>query len=293
MNMNEVIVWIQLQNSLSNRFRMGVGAKKKQAEEVTLEHERQLWEKGIFDLNTSEGLSYAVYYYTSKAFGLRGRQEHQDLQVEQLNFGEDPNRSYVEYTGWASKNCQGGLQQRKVKAKSSKQYDDVTNPRSVYKILKLYMIPPSGALYRNPLSGNATEQLRYGECPVGKDTLGKYIKTCMTKAGIDGNFTSHGGKATCATSLYRAKLAEGAIQARVGNRSLDCLRLYDRSVHDEPVKVSAVLDPPSDIVVCESGSKEPPLISRAEAIEWIEKCADDSHPLSVGERGEPYRLVLI
>ena len=55
--------------------------------------------------------------------------------------------------------------------------------------------------------------------------------------------------------------------------------------------MSAVLDVPSDKVVPKSARKEPPL--SATAIHRTEKCAGDSHPLSVGQRGEHYRLVSI
>ena len=61
----------------------GVGCARKQAQPLSLQQEETLWEKGIFSLNTGEGLMYAVLWYNCKLFGLRGGDEHRDLVREQ------------------------------------------------------------------------------------------------------------------------------------------------------------------------------------------------------------------
>ena len=38
---------------------------------ITKNDELLLWQNNVFDLNTSKGLSYAVFYYVGKVFGVR------------------------------------------------------------------------------------------------------------------------------------------------------------------------------------------------------------------------------
>jgi len=48
-----------------------------------------MWEKGVFSMDTSTGLSNAVFFYNCKVFGLRGGKEHIGLLAEQFHFGHD------------------------------------------------------------------------------------------------------------------------------------------------------------------------------------------------------------
>ena len=57
----------------------GVGCTRRQAQPLSVEQEETLWEKGIFCLNTGEGIMYAVFCYNCKLFGLRGGDEHRNL----------------------------------------------------------------------------------------------------------------------------------------------------------------------------------------------------------------------
>ena len=51
----------------------GVGVAKKSARPLTSEQDNKLWEKGIFSVNTTEGLLNAVFWFACKCFG-PGRQ---------------------------------------------------------------------------------------------------------------------------------------------------------------------------------------------------------------------------
>ena len=64
----------------------GIGVKKKQAEPLTQEH---LWDTGVFDLHTAQGLIYITFFYNCKLFGLRGGDEHRALVHEQFVIVED------------------------------------------------------------------------------------------------------------------------------------------------------------------------------------------------------------
>eukprot|EP00058_Branchiostoma_floridae_P002244 XP_002587732.1 hypothetical protein BRAFLDRAFT_94635 [Branchiostoma floridae] len=63
----------------------GVGVTKRQADPLTTDDEDRLWESNTISLSTSEGMSYGVYFYNCKVFGLRAMDEHLNLLIEQYS----------------------------------------------------------------------------------------------------------------------------------------------------------------------------------------------------------------
>jgi len=71
-----------------------------------------MWQKGIFGDSSGEILQYTLYFYNCKLFGLRGREEHHDLEIDDFVFGKDRNdMQYMEYTSRRRKNFNGELSQ--------------------------------------------------------------------------------------------------------------------------------------------------------------------------------------
>ena len=71
----------------------------KQAEPLSEEHERMLWEKGIFTTETGMGLCYIVFFYNCKLFGLRGGDEHRGLMREQFSIDTDSVGRFLSFVG--------------------------------------------------------------------------------------------------------------------------------------------------------------------------------------------------
>jgi hypothetical protein len=71
------------------------------------------------------------------------------------------------------------------------------------------------------------------------------MKEITCKAGLEGNFTNHSGKRTCATQLYHAGIDEQEIMSRTGHRSEKAVRKYKRSNAELQGRVSEVLNPPN------------------------------------------------
>ena len=131
---------------------LGIGSVKKQAKPISIEQERALWKKNILSMNTALGLSRVVYFYNCKVFGIRARDEHRNLQLEQYSFGNDGAGKYVMFKEYDRKYVSGGFNQQKVYLKAIKQYDNEQS-LSVYKVFKRYFIyvGQSGIFYRRPL----------------------------------------------------------------------------------------------------------------------------------------------
>ncbi|CAH1242382.1 Hypp6640 [Branchiostoma lanceolatum] len=184
-----------------------------------------------------------------RIFGLRGMDEHRNLQAEQFTLGLDKNGRYLLYTGRVSKNVQGGLNHRQVDVKNIRQYAEDANPRCVVNLFVTYLnsLPEKqGSFYRRPLTNTCPP--RCSLQVVGVNKLKTYMKTMCASASagipMEGrNITNHNGKATCATQMFAAGFDEQTMMARTGQRS-STVRAYKRPSDALLTDVSNTLQPP-------------------------------------------------
>ena len=80
----------------------------------------------------------------------------------------------------------------------------------------------------------------YDRVPVGKNTLGSFVKIMCQKAGIE-NRSNHSLCATGTTCLFNAGVPEKIIQKTTGHHSLSALRDYERVSSEQHQAVSRVL----------------------------------------------------
>ena len=185
----------------------GLGVNIKRADAVTLDDERALWSSNVFNMNTAKGLSYCVFFYNCKTFGLRGNLEHRNLDASQYAVRKDERgNSFVLFNSWNSKTFNGGLEHRRLQPRCIKQYD-TDDDRCVFKIFALYlrMIPSYGAFCRKPLES----AFAFGKQCVGINTLSSYMKRAYDDAKIDRdnrNIVNHSGRVACCTRLLMTVL---------------------------------------------------------------------------------------
>ena len=81
---------------------------------------------------------------------------------------------------------------------------------------------------------------------MGRDTLQNKLKNMCKVADIKGNITNHSLRASSATQMYDSTsgVPEKMIQERTGHRSLEALRMYERTSERQHQAVSAVLSAP-------------------------------------------------
>ena len=194
----------------------GIGTTRKQAQHITEEQEAMLWDKGIFNTHSSKGLSYCVFFYTCKAFGLRSGDEHRNLKLSQFTFGSDNCGKFVQYHGRLSKCVKGGMKSKPEHFKAIKHYQDVKNTRCYYNILEKYIatIPKlNDIFYFRPGYG-----LNFCAQVLVKQPLDGYVANMMREAHINGYYTNHSIKATLATDLYHKGYDEQLIMERTGHK---------------------------------------------------------------------------
>ena len=78
----------------------GVGVIVNRADPVSASDEIAFWNNGVFNLTTSKGLSYAVFFYNCKVFGLRGNTEHKNLDASQFVVCSSVEHPYILFNSW-------------------------------------------------------------------------------------------------------------------------------------------------------------------------------------------------
>jgi hypothetical protein len=227
----------------------GVGAQKRITETFTKEEENRLWESGVLGVDNPKNLLRAVFFTNGKNFCLRGGDEHRNLKLSQF---ERTETGYV-YTENASKNRAGGVAQLRVK---NKRVQICENPeagdRCHCKILDLYIsrLPAEAKekdiFYVRPMEKvnkmpTYERSIWYYSIPIGRNKLSQMVPEICRLGNIQGHKTNHSLRATGATELYEAEVPEKIIQERTGHRSLECLRMYERTSEKQQQAVSNIL----------------------------------------------------
>ena len=176
---------------------------------------------------------------------MRGGDEHRNLRLSQLKQTDNG----FTYTENASKNRSGGIAQLNVKNKSVEIF---RNPEAGNRchccLLDLYIskLPTEAKekdlFYVRPMEKLKSEQsVWYYSIPIGRNKLAKMVPEMCNLGNICGHKTNHSLRATGATALYEAEVPEKIIQERTGHRSLEGLRMYERTSEKQHQAVSNIL----------------------------------------------------
>ncbi len=77
-------------------------------------------DKDMFDAHSAQGLTYSMFFYNCKLFGLRAGDEHRDLCREQFIVDFDSAGRYLQFMGRPSKNIKGFLRQKDITTRDLK-----------------------------------------------------------------------------------------------------------------------------------------------------------------------------
>ena len=175
-----------------------------------------------------------IGYYCIHVWALRSGHEHRRLCLDMLCLVEPrDDRAYIEYTEHGSKNNPGGLKQRKCVNKTVRAYANIEDPsRCFIRLYKYYMSlrpenAPDEAFYLQPeRTCKWTTNQWYRPRAMGHNSLCKTVKQLRAKAGIEGFFTNHSLRRSCASRLFQEGAEEHVITSVTGHRSVDGVRSY-------------------------------------------------------------------
>ena len=126
---------------------------------------------------------------------------------------------------------------------------EISKERCHVHLLDLYLQKlPNAALeldtfYMRSLCAAPSDPQRpwFANCPVGRNTLASVVKDMCAEVGIAGRKTNHSLRTTGATELFQAHVPERLIQQRTGHRSMEALRVYERTTGEQHRTISAIL----------------------------------------------------
>lgn len=228
----------------------GVGVTVNSSEPVLKKEELKFWDTGVFNLETSEGLSNAVFFYNGKLFGFRGHQEHIDAKAEQflISVNLENGVRYVKYTPHSRKNSQGGLKNRRVNRDPIVHYEQNDRDTSLVELYVKYLslIPSVGTLYKKPMPGrdeNNNPKFSSGNIP--QSMIKSMVKRFYDEAGIDTEgrkITNHSARVTMCTALYNDKFSDKAVMSR-SKHSSNAVHQYQREQFSILNDISNCLEP--------------------------------------------------
>ena len=227
----------------------GMGKRKNRSDALTLEEEKQLWEKGVLGCTNPTSLNYSIFYTISQQFGTRGCQEHHQIRVEDLKFVKDVSGKtiYVEWVEGITKTRQGGLVKESRRLPQRLYYQG--HDQCPVKLLELLIskrpdeLKNSGPLYLKPLDTPINE-VWYTTQPVGMHTIDTYMKYIAMQGGLDltnKKFTNHSVRKTTVHKLQKAGVSNDKIAAITGHRNEQSLRAYSNADSDDHQGISGIL----------------------------------------------------
>ena len=210
-------------------------------ETLTDEDEEKLWQSGVLNPDTPQGLLNCVFFLNGKNFCLRGGAEHRDLKISQLK------RPVVKLTGkyvvrytytqHVFKNRAGGLKQIKQASKIVHQYESTDLNRCHVLLLNKYLSKlPREAYQRDTfylrakaaLPANA-EDSWFTPVPIGRNVLGQMMKAMATAGKLEKAVTNHSLRSYGVSKMFRGDVPKKLIMERSGHRSLKGVRQYERT----------------------------------------------------------------
>ena len=234
-------------NAMKARAQMGIGTTVKQAQEITLDEEEILWQKGALGSDTPVQLRNTMFYLIGIHFALRGGREQRALRCgERSQFSlhaDSDGHEYLQYSEDATKNNQGGLKHIKVQHKVVRAYAIDNQSRCIVSLYKLYLslgpTPRPSAFYLKELK-NYSQNQWYSKQVVGEHPSEKVVSQICRTGGLTGYRTNHSLRVTAASRMYQAEVDEQLIKEVTGHRS-DAVRNYKRTTESMKRKISKIL----------------------------------------------------
>ena len=215
-------------NLMKERVKSGMGTFIKQAQVLSYNDEKFLWENGYLGTDNPEQFVYTVLFVIGLYCALHAGAEHRNLRSigfrSQLKYVfPDGGECHIIYTeDLGTKTNTGSLRHKKVELKQVTIFPDLENHnhcpvRLIYKYHSLLpMKRKCKALYLRPRI-NYSPGLWLQDMPIGVNKLHGFVKEITMKAGLDGYVTNHSLRSTAATHLYQGGVEEQVITEITGH----------------------------------------------------------------------------
>ena len=241
-----------LDNVMKQRASQNLGLIQRQAQVISLDYEQRLWESNVLGEDTPDKLRDTVLYLIGMNCALRAGDEHYHLRrpggctSSQFSFeinGEGV-RCLVYREDSITKTNQGGLRDMKKERKVIWVKPNVNLNHCPVRLVEKYinLLPSWGTkpnFYMQSLR-KAKPFCWYLVMPVGINSVRKVITRLLKDAGLDGYFTNHSLRRTCAKRLFQAGTSSKLVKEITGHVS-DAVHKYQTTSDAQRMLASDVI----------------------------------------------------
>ena len=220
----------------------GRGKRPNKARQVSNEEEEELWQSGKLGDGSPETLINTMWWLLTQHFGLRGRQEHHGMRMDDLHIarGED-GLEFVEFAEGPTKTRPGGLN---FKHRQFQPRMFATGgQRCPVGLFRQYVsrrpinMQNTGPFYLSiKTNRRVDERTWYKVQPMGVNKINSMMKTIVAGTSLESSekrFSNHSARKTLVNKMKKANLERSAIAKVTGHRSLQSLDDYDEADEQE------------------------------------------------------------
>ena len=202
-------------------------------------------------LHNPVGLQEAMFVAFMTHFGRRGREGLRMLQKDSIEFGVKGSIEFAEIRYNEATKCDDGTKKFQCgpvsKESQKKMWAELNDEKCPVKILKMYISklnPKCNALFQRPNQNFKDPQNDrwYDNMVLGKQYLGRMMRTISEKYNLSNPYTNHCLRATVVTELDRAGFESKDICHVTGHHSSESLKHYcDKPSTDRSLEMSRTL----------------------------------------------------
>ena len=230
----------------------GKGKRPNRSKSLTKEEEEVLWQNGQLGSGTPRALINTMWWLMTQHFGLRGRQEHHQMKVEDFTLQrDDDGTEFLTFDEGLTKTRQGGLSV-KNRLVTPKMFATGHEERCPVMLFKLYLekrpkeMKTSGPFYLSVID-KPVSSIWFKKTPVGKNTINTIMKKMKENSPLkelcpQKKITNHSARKTVVKKLKRSGVPKSEIKNITGHASAQGLDDYDSGDEREQQMISRIID---------------------------------------------------
>ena len=242
-----------LEGKARNLRERGMVKRPNKAKSLTKEEEEILWEHGQLGNETPRSLINTMWWLLTMHFGLRGRQEHHDMMVEDFSIGKDDDGvEFITFSEGPTKTRQGGLRVKPRLANTPKMFA-TGEKRCPVVLFKQYPekrpvgMKKTGPFYLAVIDKPHTSAVWYKKTPMSKNTINNIMKTMKEDSPLKDfcpkkKLTNHSARKTVVKKLKSSGIPKCEIKNITGHNSEQGLDDYDSGDENEQRMTSNIID---------------------------------------------------
>ena len=225
----------------------GRGKRPNKARQLSEEEEEILWKSEKLGGKTPESLIHTMWWLLTQQFGLRGRQEHHGMRLEDFRIMKgDDGQEFVEFAEGPTKTRPGGLN-AKPRQFQPKMFQ-TSGERCPVALFRQYInrrprnLRASGPFYLSiKYNSGPGDETWYKVQPMGENKINSMMKNIIsltTPQSSEKRFTNHSARKTLVRKMKKANLERSSIAKVTGHGNIQSLDDYDEADEDEQRQLS-------------------------------------------------------